>query len=297
MHITIDDFTLPFPLTVLQGRLRLCGLSHEETSQVMKGALESLSHEKQVSEEQLFNDVLNLLNGNPAEHFRMMRNYDEVRKDNSAAPLIIVLEGASASGKSMLTIDLIHSISATRIITTDTVRQVMRSMVSQEEYPELFCHTYQAHKYKQSGPEDLSPIIRGYLAQCELIKPIVLKLVKRTLTEATDTIVEGVHLTPGAIFSEEPQVMEVVVNPDEETHRAMFLTKYSLAKLRSVSDDESIREDEFKAAREIQDFMLQKAEENSIPVLQFSDYEKGLNELHSIILAYVRDLLNVINSM
>jgi 2-phosphoglycerate kinase len=292
MRIKVDDYDLPYPLTVLSGRMRLCGLSKEATLKVV----DEIRVGRHIpTEEELYETIQEQLSGDVAENFRMMREFDEVRKDGSAAPLIVMLEGASATGKSMLMIDLIHSISATRIITTDTVRQVLRSMMSEKDNPELFCHTYQAHKYKQSGPENLTPVLRGYLAQCEHIESIILRLVQKTLHEGTDTVVEGVHVTPGVIYKTEPQVIEIVINPDEKTHRDMFLTKYSLAKLRSVSEDESTREVEYTAAREIQEYMLHKAEEKKIPIINFSDYGQCLDQIHSVILAYVRDVLNVIS--
>ena len=119
--------------------------------------------------------------------YDLLTKYEALRRTSKAIPpLILVFEGASATGKSMLALDFIVYLSITRIISTDTVRQVLRGIHSKEDHPELHCHTYQAHKYRQVGPEELNPMIRGYLAQCELIEPVIRDAVDRLAQEGAE---------------------------------------------------------------------------------------------------------------
>lgn len=204
-----------------------------------------------------------------------------------APPLILAIEGASATGKSMLFLDLVQMLGATRVISTDSVRQVVRASTDRDEAPELFCHTYQAHRYRQAGPEGLEPAVRGFLAQRSLLLPLIRQSVKRVIDEGAVCIVEGVHLVPGD-FIDETQVMEVLINPDCDTHRAMFLDKQRSSGLTTITDDPKQRAQEFEAARAIQRYMRARAEEFQTVIIDLVDYEQALEDIRQAIVDWMR---------
>jgi 2-phosphoglycerate kinase len=191
----------------------------------------------------------------------------------------------------MLTLDFIVYLSITRIISTDTIRQILRGIHSKEEHPELHCHTYQAHKHRQVGPEELNPMIRGYLAQCALIGPAIRDAVERLVQEGAEGLVEGVHILPGSLHDISPGVLEILIHPEEAIHRTMFLAKHSTSGLKTVSSDTEVRENEFRAARQIQDHMVQLAKESGIKKVILADYEQASEELRFILLDKIRDLV------
>jgi len=205
-------------MIILRGRLRLSGLSYLEIEQLIEELETTIEDRKLVpSQDELVEECRTLLSRTPKGKaamgaFDLLTRYETIRRTTSEAPpLVLVIEGASATGKSMLAVEMIACLGATRTINTDTVRQVLRSVYDKSEHPELFCHTYQAFKHRMSGPEEYSNALRGFIAQCELITPHVVRAVERIIEEGTVAVVEGVHLVPGT-FGTEPSVIE----PDNE---------------------------------------------------------------------------------
>ncbi|RDE16258.1 MAG: hypothetical protein C4K49_05055 [Candidatus Thorarchaeota archaeon] len=293
MKLQIEGQSIPYPMLVLRGRLRLCGLSQTDAEKIIERTVSSFGG-ADPTDNQMTEALRNRLKlkRSVLDAFDLIVERESLRSASPPLPpTVLVLEGASATGKSMLGIAMTYSLVATRAIGTDTVRQVLRTVHSQKDHPELFCHTYQAHKYKQAGPEELDPIVRGYLAQCELIQPVVRRLVERVLTEGADAVVEGVHVIPGAMRDLGLGVIEVLVDPPADTHRAMFMTKYAAAKLKTVTDDPRVREAEFAATRMIQDYLVEQARGTGIHIVELSDYDRAEKDICNIVIQSVRDMI------
>lgn len=293
MKLQIEGQSIPYPMLVLRGRLRLCGLSQKDTEKIIEQAVSSFGG-ADPTDNQMTQAVRNRLKlrRSAVDAFDLVAERERLRSaEPPLPPTVLVLEGASATGKSMLGIAMISNLVATRAIGTDTVRQVLRSVYSEKDYPELFCHTYQAHKYKQAGAKELNPIIRGYLAQCELIQPVVCRLVERVLSEGADAVVEGVHVIPGTMSNLGPGVIEVLVNPPVDTHRAMFMTKHAAAKLKTVTDDLKVREAEFTATRMIQDYLVEQARGTGVHIVELSDYDRAERDICNTVVQSVKDMI------
>lgn len=291
MKVRIQDQEIPYPLTTVSGRLKLCGLSDTSTSQILK----DIKKTKLNSEKEIFNYIKDALSTEPKiilRSFELLNNYEQLRGTaDNIPPLILALEGASATGKSMLAIDFVHYLSITRFISTDTVRQVLRGIYTKEDFPELYCHTYQAYTRRQAGNKNLDPVLRGYIAQCEVISPPLMEMLNRIYTEGASAIIEGVHLEPGSINSVGLGVLEILVNPDEDTHKSMFITKYIAGKLRTVSKDTSAREEEFLSTRKIQEYMISKAMKNNIAIIDLESYENTSSLISTLIINKVEQMV------
>jgi 2-phosphoglycerate kinase len=292
MKLRLRDVLVPYPLFTLRGRLKLCGLSDRVISNVLE---ESVVKEMD-TEEALLNHVresLKTYDPSILSCFDSLTRYETIRGDTPNTPaLLIALEGASATGKSLIALELMHNLAATRFISTDTVRQVLRSILREEEHPELFCHTYQAHRFRTIGPHDLDPVVRGYLAQCELISPSIRAMVERVVSEGAITVIEGVHIQPGTLQDISPSVIEVLINPDRETHRAMFASKHNIGKLQTVSEDIAVRYREFEATCAIQEYLIHEAERAGVPIVPMIGYNDALREIASLIISRVEALLS-----
>lgn len=291
MRVRIQDQEIPFPLNTLRGRLLLCGLSEIATAQI----LSDLKGTGTTTEENLLAFVNEALESEASQilnNFQTLNSYEELRGTSDKIPLLVLaLEGASATGKSMLAIDFVQYLSSTRFISTDTIRQVLRGIYTIEEHPELYCHTYQAHTRRQSGDPNLDPILRGYIAQCEIIGPPVVEMVKRIYSEGASAIVEGVHLEPSSINHIGIGILEILINPSEDTHRSMFITKHAAGKLRTVSKDSSTREEEFLSTRKIQEYMITKAKKAQIAIIDMSSYDSARNEISNLIITKIEEII------
>ncbi|MHA1771518.1 MAG: hypothetical protein ACTSXS_08060 [Candidatus Thorarchaeota archaeon] len=279
----------------MYGRLRLAGLDEDVAYRITTEIIKSVSQEnKSHFEEEIFNSALKRvkrIDSSCHEQLMIIKEYELQRHENlNTPPIILVLEGASATGKSMLALTLATDIAATRLLSTDTIRQILRATFSQQDTPELFCHTYQAFKYRQTGPDRLSPVIRGFLAQYEIINPHLRKTVKIISSEGATGLVEGVHILPGE-FHDITGAVEVLIEPDPELHKSMFMDKRRGSGLTTITTDHKTRLEEFSATRLIQEHMLAKAEEHGVPIIQFQTYSQAAADIRTIIIRHMKRLI------
>ncbi|MDH4214566.1 MAG: hypothetical protein OEV85_11645 [Candidatus Thorarchaeota archaeon] len=295
MRLRFREDETPYPIAIVKGRLRLSGLTDQETSSIIEGSLLETSTPDTWTEDDLIRSIEGLLEKHSRkirDNFRLLTTYEQFRgKTNSTPSLILALEGASATGKSMLAIELVQDLAATRFISTDTIRQVLRGVYDRQSHPELFCHTYQAYKHKQSGDSSLDPIVRGYIAQSEMLKSHIQDLAKRVNEEGAISVFEGVHLRPGILKGINTNVLEIVINPTLNTHRSMFLSKQRAAKLRTVSNNLSVRTQEFEATRKIQEYLISQALQKKVPIIEMESYEEAKKEIYGHIINSVKSTL------
>lgn len=295
MRLRFREDETPYPIAIVKGRLRLSGLTDQETSSIIEGSLLETSIPDTWTEDDLIRSIEGLLEKHSRkirDNFRLLTTYEQFRgKTNSTPSLILALEGASATGKSMLAIELVQDLAATRFISTDTIRQVLRGVYDRQSHPELFCHTYQAYKHKQSGDSSLDPIVRGYIAQSEMLKSHIQDLAKRVNEEGAISVFEGVHLRPGILKGINTNVLEIVINPTLNTHRSMFLSKQRAAKLRTVSNNLSVRTQEFEATRKIQEYLISQALQKKVPIIEMESYEEAKKEIYGHIINSVKSTL------
>ena len=294
MRMRYGEKSIPYPLHVLKGNLRLCGLAEAQAVAMMTGVCTGFPHGDPTLLElnHFILESLSTIDKAAVENFQILLRYQEQRVRNaSIPPLILVLEGSSATGKSMLSLPLIENLGVTRILSTDTVRQVLRSVYSPEQYPELFCHTYQAFKFAVQGPEELDPVVRGFIAQQDIMLETLTTSVRRYIEEGTTAIIEGVHLVPGQLEQLSNGVLEVLVNPNENLHRDMFLLKHEASYINTVSSDSEVRLDEFRVAQKIQDYLVECARSSGVAIVELDSYEDALDTVYKLIIRKFADLV------
>ncbi|UCE11763.1 MAG: hypothetical protein JSW61_07490 [Candidatus Thorarchaeota archaeon] len=296
MRIGPKDSAIPYPQAMIRGKLRLCGLGSEDASHISQDVFWQVTRSNSVELDILNEATRNVIerrHTSHAEDFDLLVQYDRLRRETDiVSPVVLVLEGASATGKSLLAMSMIVNLGATRFVSTDTVRQVLRSTLNEDDYPELFCHTYQAHHYKQAGDKKLSPVVRGFLAQNDLIQPTLNSTISRVLHEGAEAVIEGVHIIPGTLQQLGRGVIEVLINPSEGDHFRMFSTKHDASGLKSVSADDRQRKDEFQSTRIIQEYLLEQAERNHVPVVHLADYETSETEICRIVMDRISELVD-----
>lgn len=292
MRLRLRNEEVPYPLFTIKGRLRLSGLNEQAISEVMHNSAVQNSE----TEETLLNHVReSLVSYEPGvrTNFETLTKYENLRGEFPELPaIVVILEGASATGKSLIALELMRDLTATRFISTDSIRLVLQGIMSEEKQPELFCHTYQAHTHRQAGPADLDPVVRGFIAQCEIITPHIENMTERIIAEGTIAVVEGVHIQPSTLQSLSPGVIEVLINPDVKTHKAMFTGKHEMGKLRTVSKDKTVRDKEFEATRAIQEYMLAAAEKEDVPIIALTGYDDVYQAISALVISRVRNLIS-----
>ena len=195
-------------------------------------------------------------------------------------PLIILLGGATGAGKSTIATQLATRLGITRVVSTDAIREVLRSTLTEEMFPTLYASSFEADKaVRQPIPHSGDRLIIGFREQAAAVAVGAQALIDRAIAEGTDMILEGAHLVPG--FLESIESDEAVIVPlliaveDEDLHRGHF---YRRGRDTSKRDGDRYL-NAFKKIRKIQKYMVNSALMRGVPVIEHVDLDASLSEV------------------
>jgi 2-phosphoglycerate kinase len=195
-------------------------------------------------------------------------------------PLIILIGGATGVGKSTIATQLATRLGITRVVSTDAVRQVLRSAFTEEMFPTLYASSFEAGEaVRQPIPHSGDRLIIGFREQAAAVAVGAQALIDRAIEEGTDIILEGAHLVPGfleSIESEDAVIVPLLVTiEDEELHRSHFYLR--AREPRGRSGDRYLAA--FKKIRRIQKYMLNSAMMRGVPVVEHDDLDNTLSKI------------------
>jgi len=153
-------------------------------------------------------------------------------------PLVVLIGGATGVGKSTIATMLASRLGITRVIPTDAIREVMRSMFTKDLMPSLHTSSFDAARLvRHPLPRSADPVVIGFREQASAVAVGVEALIARAAEEGSDLIVEGAHLVPGFVnqdrFKGRAVVVPMVVTvDDEELHRSHFVIRGQVSRNR-----------------------------------------------------------------
>jgi 2-phosphoglycerate kinase len=150
---------------------------------------------------------------------------DEVARRDT--PLIVLIGGTTGVGKSTIATEVAHRLGITRIVSTDSIREVMRGIFSRDLMPAIYESSFNAWRgLRVPVPQGANPVIVGFREQTAVVTTGIKSLIERAVLEGVSMIVEGIHLVPGYIDASEfhnAAVVQLIVTVDEEdAHRSHF---------------------------------------------------------------------------
>ncbi|MPZ69922.1 MAG: 2-phosphoglycerate kinase, partial [Actinobacteria bacterium] len=117
-------------------------------------------------------------------------------------PLIVLIAGATGVGKSTIATQLATRLGITRVVSTDAVREVLRSAFTEQMFPTLYSSSFDADEaVRQPIPHSGDRLIIGFREQAAAVAVGAQSLINRAIAEGTDLILEGAHLVPGFLQS------------------------------------------------------------------------------------------------
>jgi len=184
-------------------------------------------------------------------------------------PLIIMIGGATGVGKSTVATQLAARLGIVRLISSDAIREVMKSTFSREFMPTLYTSSFDAAgvvKAKTARGDD--PVLAGFRDQVSAVAVGVDALIQRAVAESTDVIIEGAHVVPGflheAALSGRAVIVRLVLQvEDEELHRSHFRVRAHDTRHRPVERYLA----HFEAIRKIQKYIKSLALQHGVPVI------------------------------
>jgi 2-phosphoglycerate kinase len=194
-------------------------------------------------------------------------------------PLIILIGGATGVGKSTVATQLATRLGITRVVSTDAVRQVLRSAFTEEMFPTLYASSFEAGEaVRQPIPHSGDRLIIGFREQAAAVAVGAQALIDRAMEEGTDIIIEGAHLVPGFLESIEGEDRAVIVPllvtiENEELHKSHFYLR--AREPRGRSGDRYLAA--FKQIRRIQKYMINSAMMRKVPIVPHDDLDTTLS--------------------
>lgn len=213
-----------------------------------------------------------------------LRRYHELTE--LEMPLIVLIGGATGTGKSTVATEVAYRLGITRVTSTDFVRQTMRALFTPEFLPAIHMSSFDAGKALPTAQEaEIDPLLHGFLEQTRHVLVGVHAAIDRSLEEGWSMVLEGVHIVPGMLPRQigGALVVECVVAiENEETHAGHFW-------IRDQSSD-GIRPldkylDRIGDIRYLQDFIVERAQVEGVPVIENSDREKSIAAVLELVLA------------
>jgi 2-phosphoglycerate kinase len=206
------------------------------------------------------------------EAVRALRRYRMLQE--LERPLILLIGGATGTGKSTVTTEVAHRLGITRVASTDILRQTMRAFFSRDFMPSIHYSSFEAAEAVASPEDAHDPVLVGFNDQTRNVLVGVRAVIDRAMTEGYSIALEGVHIVPGLV----PTTMEnaVVVQAiltieDEHEHARHFWVRDSASEgLRPVRK----YLDALPDIRRVQAFLVDRAERAGVPVIENSRIDR-----------------------
>ncbi len=269
---------VPFSRGILAGSIRSAGVEVKEAFDIAKEVYERLIRKNRfkVTRSELRSITAELLKKRLgkefADRYLLWRKAKTLEK-----PIIILIGGATGVGKSRLAAELSGILEINRTASTDSIREVMRKMISKELVPSIHVSSYEAGEFLPQLSEipREERVIYGFLDQTEKVLTGISAVINRAIKENVSLIVEGIHLIPGVAdaFKDKAYVVHIILSTfDEEIHKGRFKSR---EKSSQRTSKKYLRN--FKSIRKIQDFIYQKAKEKGITVIENIDFDETRN--------------------
>ena len=229
--------------------------------------------------QELAEEVLGVDDGGRA--VRRLRRYRELQLLD--APIIVLIGGATGTGKSTVATEIAHRLGITRVTSTDFVRQTMRAFFSREFMPSIHYSSFEAGATAHDA-ETGDPTLLGFLEQTRNVLVGAEAAIRRSIVEGWSMVLEGVHLVPGMVplEIENAIVVHVVLAvPNEEAHRTHFHVRdITTGGLRAMDKYLGRLED----IRRVQNYIVSRAERTGTPVIQNLNPEHAIGEVMELVL-------------
>jgi 2-phosphoglycerate kinase len=279
IFIAEREHELPYSKGLTAASIMVTGLAPGRAYAVANKVEEALiaSDRSPISDEELADLTLEILRREAGEEYAQA-----FVKWRSVAdldlPLIILIGGATGVGKSTIAHQLAHRLGITRVVSTDAVREVLRSAFTTEMFPTLYASSFEADKaVRQPIPHSGDRLIIGFREQAAAVAVGAQALIDRAIAEGTDLILEGAHLVPGFLETIESDkaviVSLLIVIEEEELHRSHFHWRSRDAR----PMDRYLRH--FKKIRRIQKYMMASALVRSVPMISHGDLGTTLSQI------------------
>ena len=220
--------------------------------------------------EELAHEVLGENEG--AQAVRRLRRYDALRE--LEMPIILLIGGATGTGKSTVATEVAYRLGITRVSSTDFVRQTMRAFFAPELMPSIHYSSFEVP----------GGVVDGFVDQTQNVLVGIRALIDRALQEGWSLVLEGVHLVPGMLPPVEGAMVVhcVLAIEDEQAHEDHFWVRDAHSDgLRPVQKYLDALDD----IRLVQEFIVDQAVTSGAPVVDNNSIELAIGTVMELVLS------------
>ncbi len=210
-----------------------------------------------------FDALLNRFGERVAERYLVWREFEEPDK-----PVIILLGGTAGVGKTSLALAVAQRLGVNRMLSTDSIRHIMRIMLSADLVPAIHVSSFDAYRELPALGHEDDPVIDGFLSQATTVSVGVRAMLDRAIEENTSLVLDGVALVPGLIdlaeYADRAHVFFLMVGRlDEEAFESQFEARAQRQRARDAARYVERLEEILK----IQRYLLEQADRNDVPIV------------------------------
>lgn len=282
--ILVDN--TPFSIDILAKSIESAGINPFTAKSLCFNIREQLLNRNldHISRDNLRDMVANHIREFAPEAIKYYLAWSGFRRKQDA--LVILVSGSTGSGKSTIAGEVAYKLGISRVVSTDTIRSIMRSTLSEKLTPLLHKSSFDAWEAINIPLEALEDkIIFAFREQATQVTVGIHAAIDRALTENVSLVIEGVHIIPGFIkekYLHHPKVVTVLLATDDQViHRGRFLSREESA----VNRSSSTYLEYFDCIRRIQDYLINMATTEHIPIFN----NVNLDDTIYSVLNYVND--------
>ena len=211
------------------------------------------------------------------ERYRELRALD--------LPIVVLVGGATGTGKSTVATEVAHRLGITRVTSTDFVRQTMRAFFSREFMPSIHYSSFEAGEGLPAAErEEGDPLLLGFIDQTRHVLVGVKAAIERALEEGWSMVLEGVHLVPGMLPSSIDGALVVqcvLAIENEDVHASHFWIRDAASE--GVRPVEKYL-DELGSIRRVQDFIVEQARRADVAVVENHHMEQAIGKVMELVI-------------
>ena len=208
---------------------------------------------------------------------RRLRRYQDLYELD--LPIILLVGGATGTGKSTVATEVAYRLGITRVTSTDFVRQTMRAFFSREFMPAIHYSSFEAGRASPTttptAARPCSPASSSRRATCS--SACAPRSSARS-QEGWSMVLEGVHLVPGMLprrSTARSSCQCVLAIEDETAHAQPLLDPRH--RLRGRAADEKYL-DAFDDIRLLQAYIVGRARKREVPVIENGNIEDAIGD-------------------
>ena len=291
-----EEGSTPFSKGIISQSLQASGLQPEAAYSIAMEIQEALLEKgdpeirRDQLREMIYQAICNRHNRELAERYLQWRFFRTPDR-----PIVILFGGGTGTGKTSLATEVAHRLGIKKVISTDTIREIMRMMFSPRLLPGLHRSSYDAWKEMEPvAGETSNAVLLGFRDQTDRVLVGVRAMLKRAIQENTSIAIDGVHLVPGLMDLEnlkrESYLVQVVISTLEKSR---YLRRFPRRQGEAVKRSAERYKKNFDAILSIQNFILDQAENHDVPIVDNRGFEETVGSLLTVVTTALREQLEV----